>query len=97
VGKQLDLFKEIWAERPHVSFVSGKPVYFIAWTFAHVLSKGAYPAFKLKKENIILLTPEEHYKLDHETHKAKADKSFDKVFELASKLKTEYYKGDLYK
>lgn len=65
------LFDEIWAERKHVSFVSGikleqynNPTFYVNM-FAHVLSKKNYPEFRLNKENIMLVTPEEHMLLDH--------------------------------
>lgn len=91
MGKMLDLFKEIWEEREHVSYISSDVgLYFNPWCFAHVLSKGAYPRYKFKKENIVLLTPQEHYKFDFETHRAKEDPKFDKLFELADKLRQEY-------
>lgn len=61
------LFLEIWNERPHVSEISGRPLLYPQhpqwhWQFAHILGKGAYPAFKFKKENIMLMLPEEHEK-----------------------------------
>ena len=58
---ELQMFKEIWEERPHVSELSGKPLLPIGhfqwhWQFLHVLPKGSYPHYKLKKENIVLGT-----------------------------------------
>lgn len=89
---ELDLFKQIWTERPHESEVSGELLYeFSPAYFAHLLSKGAYPGFRLKKENIILMTFEEHQLFDHQTHKAKKDKRFDWVFAKKEELKSEYY------
>lgn len=53
---ELALFKEIWAERPHVCTHCGKrlleplkPIY-----FSHIKSKGAFPELRLKKTNIEL-------------------------------------------
>lgn len=93
MGKMLDLFKEIWEEREHKSYISDVGLFFNPWCFAHVLSKQSYPRYKFNKDNIVLLTPEEHFKLDHETHKAKEDPKFDKLFEYADKLKQEYNQG----
>jgi hypothetical protein len=65
---ELALFKEVWGERSHTSFLSGKPLkYFDVKSFAHVLAKGKYPKLRLLKENIILLTAEEHHLLDQGT------------------------------
>lgn len=59
---QMDVFREIWAEREHVSEVSGTylgddmhPI-----LMSHLLPKGSYLRFKLDKRNIVLMTPEEH-------------------------------------
>lgn len=56
------LFLEIWDERPHVCSCCNaplgeepKPVF-----FSHLLSKGAYPAFRLLKRNIWLKCEECH-------------------------------------
>ena len=71
---ELNIFIEIWNEREHISFLSGKYLNYQAgqkfWIncFAHVLPKGKYPLFRLNKDNIILLTPAEHYLLDFGTH-----------------------------
>lgn len=99
---QLDLFYEIWAERPHVSFLSSIQLeqyrYKFVSMFAHVLSKALnkYPKFKLNKENIILLTPEEHTLLDHgwkEQRLAYAKRNkcdWEKVYGLREQLKLKY-------
>ena len=62
---QQELFRYVWETREHVSEVSGRPLLpeghcHWHWQFAHVLSKGAYPSYKLKPENIMLMLPEEH-------------------------------------
>ena len=70
---QLAVFYEIWAERPHVSEVSGLPLVdppedrtdeagMKAWLsqFSHLLPKGAYRKYKKDKGNIILKTAGEH-------------------------------------
>lgn len=57
-----DLFLEIWRERPRRSEVSGKSLGKEPLTvfFHHVLPKEKYPEAALDRENIILLTLEEH-------------------------------------
>ena len=101
---QRELFDEIWAERKQVSFLSNKrlshyentPFWFNL--FAHVLSKALnkYPKFILHKENIILLTPEEHTLLDHgsesqrEKYAEENQCDWDDIYDLKEKLKEDY-------
>lgn len=70
--RELDLFVEIWNERPHVSEVSGKRLMpkpshtdegaWRMWVsqFSHLVPKGSYRGMRLRKENIVLKTVEEH-------------------------------------
>lgn len=60
--RMLNLFSEIWLERPHYSILSGKWLGNEPMTtfFDHLLEKSVYPQFKYEKENIILVTPDEH-------------------------------------
>lgn len=62
IRKIWDFFKEIWDERPHRSEISGiwlgnEP---LTTFFDHLLPKELYPELKFEKENIILVTPDEH-------------------------------------
>ena len=88
-----DLFLEIWEERAHVSQISGKHLGDTprAHYFAHILGKGAYPGFRLRKDNIVLMTIEEHSIFDH-SGKSKDDSRFDWVHERADRLRQEYNK-----
>jgi len=67
---ELAMFNEIWKERVHKSFLTGISLDQYAGTpyfpnlFAHVLNKKSYPLYRLVKQNIILLTPEEHNLMD---------------------------------
>jgi len=96
--KELDLFKEIWLERIHYSELTGKPLSFYQWhsQFAHILPKGKYPEARLDKENIILLTPEEHSLYDAGTedqrirYAQKNGTSWDKLYKKRDKLKNKY-------
>lgn len=92
-------YQEIWETRDHVSEVSGTPLgdQPNATYFAHILGKGAYPAFRHRKDNLMLMTFEEHYMYDHETHKAREDERFDKVFAKAEELKQEYFRSGNHK
>jgi hypothetical protein len=64
---QLQMFNWIWENRPHVSELSGKPLYPKSyfrwhWQFLHVLGKQRYPDQKLNPDNIMLALPDEHEK-----------------------------------
>jgi hypothetical protein len=90
---QKEMFLEIWDERKHVcqvcfSKLGNEPN---AWFFAHVISKGNYPAFKLRKKNIALICQECHYTLDHQTHVAKRIANFKWLINLGERLKRQYY------
>lgn len=80
------MFNWIWENRSHVSEISGKPLYpkgHSLWhfQFLHVLSKGAYPSYKLNPDNILLGTPEEHQKQE----------SFQIFQDKKDLLKSQYY------
>jgi hypothetical protein len=95
MDSQRELFFKIWMERPHYSEVSGAYLGEDARAhyFAHILGKGAYPAFKLREDNIVLLTMEEHRQFDQgDVDKLKKDPRWSKVFEKKELLKQEYYK-----
>jgi hypothetical protein len=84
------LFEEIWEERERVDFITGEPIMeATVQNFAHVLSKGAYPQHRLNKENIVLLTAENHHK-QHSlglTRLVEMDKRWSKFVELQERLK----------
>ena len=67
---ELELFIEIYNERPHVSYISEEPIrQFDVSCFAHVLNKNVYPELRLEKINIALITKEEHRIFDRGTLK----------------------------
>lgn len=91
-SKEREMFLEIWEERDHVSELSGKylgnePN---SWFFAHILSKGSNLQLKLVKENIMLVTQEEHWQLDQNTHLAKQDPLYQPFFDKLEILKQKY-------
>ena len=62
---QSELFRHVWETRKHGREGSGEPLLPEGhpqwhWQFAHVLSKGAFPRYKLNPENIMLMLPAEH-------------------------------------
>ncbi len=92
---ELDLFVEIWNERPHISEVSGKPIkYFNVGCFSHILPKGQFKRFRLKKENIVLKTLEEHFDWTFNKHELKDREEWKKIFELETELK-KLYNGEI--
>lgn len=90
---EAEVYKEIIQERGPFSQISGKELYgdLNSWWFSHVLSKGAYPAFRLYKKNIILKTPEEHHLWETQKHKLRELPEWKWVFDLEEELKQEYY------
>jgi hypothetical protein len=96
---QIDLFKKIWGEREHVSFLTQKPLCFFGVIhFAHVLPKGKWPLMKYDDRNIVLLTGEEHRLYDFGTEREReryAEKykcDWNKLFDYKEQLKAEYRK-----
>jgi hypothetical protein len=87
---ELIVFKTIWEERPHFCQVCSVslPV-FDHWNYAHCLSKGSYPKFRLLKDNIILMCRGCHTQYD--CGSTKDDLRFEWVLELKQKLKQKYY------
>lgn len=84
---ELELFKEIWLERPHKSELSGENLLSptnLKWInqFLHVLPKSLYPKFRLNKDNILLGLPEEHDRQEE----------FEVFNEKKNKLRQEYNK-----
>lgn len=81
-----ELFNHIWDNRPHISEISGKPLLPKGnmkwhWQMAHILSRGAYPSFRLNPDNIMLMLPEEHEKQEQ----------YEVFQEKQLELKRQYY------
>lgn len=88
---ELELFKQIWEERPHVSEVSGRALGpFNVSFFSHILNKGHYPEARLDKENILLKSTDEHRLWEFERYNLVHLKEWEHVFELRNKLKEKY-------
>lgn len=91
VAQELLMFKNIWEIRPNFCEVTGKPINaFDVRCFSHVLTKGAYPRFRLYEKNIVLCLPEKHHEWEFGTRKT-LELSW--IETLESALKTEYYNG----
>jgi len=89
-----DFFHEIWEEREHYSEVSGLPlgnVYHVVF-FSHVITKGAYPKARHWKENIVLMTCNEHQEWEFgDRSKPEFKKKFKNVLKKYSELVERYY------
>jgi len=93
-----ELFLHIWNTREHKSEVSGTKIYYEVgdemWyrCFSHILSKGAYPRFRLFPANIMIKTPQEH-ELYGNTPRSELENKlgWGKVYEKFDELKRAYY------
>lgn len=79
-------FLSIWKKRPHKSEISG--IYLgkepLSIYFHHILPKNKYPEIRMDKENIILLTVDEHANVESDIYK------YEKINKIREKLKTKY-------
>jgi hypothetical protein len=93
VTGELNVFKEIWAERPPECEVCKRSVEFSPYIFSHVLTKGAYPGFRLYKKNIIIKCWEYDGTGCHQQWETgdRGVPKFKWVNDLAQELKEEYY------
>lgn len=92
INNQKELFLKIWNERDHVCELCDKYLGEIpnAWFFSHILSKGAYPAYKLNPENIMLNCMDCHTEWDAgDPTKCKHHQKF---FDKKEQLIQSYYK-----
>lgn len=86
---ELPIFQEIALERGLISQISDEPLgEFNVCFFAHILPKAQnkYPLFKLMKENIIVMSYDEHYAWDNKRSSLKDNPKWKWVFELESEL-----------
>ena len=84
---ELDFFWGLWKRRKHKCSVCGKILYeFNVSFFAHLLPKGRYPELRLVEDNVVVMCFECHYIFDHQTHKAKEDERFEKIFKMKKEL-----------
>lgn len=89
-----DLFKKLFEERPHISFITGDPIYNIDHNnCAHVLpkAKNRYPEFKLYEKNIVFLSRDEHFVYDNMAPSdLKNLPEFDNLLKLRAELLKEH-------
>lgn len=66
-------YNHLWQIRQHISFISGLPIdHPSPSVFAHVLPKGRYKRLKWAENNVVFLTPYEHFLFDHGTEALRA-------------------------
>ena len=84
--KMWELFREIWNERPHYSELSwiwlGREISSIF--FHHILPKSKYKDAKFDKDNIILITGDEHSTVENNPTK------YGEINDRREKLKKKY-------
>jgi len=92
--KDVQFFKEIWRERPPVSEISGIHLGYLykPHFMSHLLTKAAYPKFRHKKENIMLMTFEEHQEWEFgDKQKPEFREKFHKALSRSGELIIEYH------
>lgn len=92
---ELELFKQIWDERPRYSEVSGEPLgAFNVRYFSHVISKGSRPDLRLEPINIMLMTCAEHelWEFGSMAQKLQSGINFTSVYERLQWLKENFRK-----
>lgn len=98
---ELSVFNQIFDERERKCFITGKPLADKAYyaglknfhqIFHHVLPKGLYPRFRLEKENIIMVLPEIHDRIETRSMSdlLLENPNYQKLFDLKSSLKSIY-------
>jgi hypothetical protein len=91
---ELTLFKALWNTRKRSCWVCNAYIpHFSPFNFHHILTKAAYPAFRLRDKNIVILCNGCHV-LAHEKAQSDLLKNplWAKYFELRDILKTAYYR-----
>lgn len=84
---ELEIFKEIWKERPHICQVTGLPIHeFNVMCFSHVVMKSLAKKLRLDKRNIWLVLPSIHVEWENGDRN---QPKFDKKRELFEQLRRE--------
>lgn len=94
VTGELALFQSIWATRPHTCSVCDKKLHdFQVGFFSHILTKNAFPRFRLFAENIVIKCLDCHRLYEHKTNNdlIKMSSRWVPIVELHDLLITKYY------
>lgn len=89
---ELDMFKRIYAKRGMRCCFTGERIQFHVESFMHVLSKGAFPSFRLEELNVLMVVREIHKLYDNEGMTALLKKypQCEMLYELKEMLKQRY-------
>lgn len=94
---QKQVFEQVWDNQGGICYITGKfipkekakPI-----NFMHILSKGAYPKFKYRLDNVLLVDDYVHTLFDFGTRSdlemKYGEAKINKLYELKEKLKREY-------
>lgn len=94
-----EVMLKIWAERPHVSEISGEPLienikHKLFWNqFMHCVPKSIYKRFRTREDNIFLGTVDEHITQTRRVWLTTNDPRWNKFWERYDELKREYHSG----
>jgi hypothetical protein len=90
---ELVVMKEVYLERKGVCQVTGQKIEFHPKNCLHVLSKGAYPRFRLYKKNIVLAIDDVHDLYDNSSREFLLSKypKAKLIYDLKDELRIEYY------
>ncbi len=86
---ELELFKRLYEKRKGLCGITNVWVPFHVESFMHVLSKGAYPSFRLEEFNIVLV--------QREIHRLYDNSSREKLLEKYPEAEVIYYLKDMLK
>lgn len=89
---ELELFKRLYEKRKGICAITKEWIPFHVESFMHVLSKGAYPSFRLEEYNILLVQREIHRLFDCSSKEKLLLKYPDAyiIYELRDALKQRY-------
>ena len=90
---EFELFLKIYADQKGICEITHRQIEFDVWCFMHILGKKAYPKFRLKRENIMMVDKRIHDLYDNSS-KDKLLDAFPQaeiIYENKDKLKQEYY------
>ena len=99
---QMEMFNDIWdnMDKPRVCPISKEKLDKLYntsrwhWCFAHILSKGMFPKWKLNPNNIMVVHPDVHTLIDQGTEDQRKKSGFDfsVFYNIQEELKKEYKK-----
>jgi len=90
---ELLLFQTIWSVRKHECAVCGENLKdFDIWNYSHILSKAAFPRFRLYDKNIVLKCRKHHQEWETKANSDLAkDPMWLSIIQLHQELIKEYY------